>query len=516
MKKLPVLLLFLAFSARAGLTVDPIPAITAVNATQTSGAQKTQVVDPSGNAVTSSTIAGGHQALDVNAVGIATATVGDLSASGTLTTTCSGGPASGSCPTGSTVLLPINGVASAQASFSGTFSGATVSIDGTVDGTNWVELLTATGVSNVYSQTPFDPSSGVSGKWRVFRIAGLTQLRARLQTLSSGSVSVEMNASIGSNLAEAVQLNAANFLDTAYLNDGSGNPISSSSGSLDTNVTNTVPVSQSGTWTTGRTWDLSNSTDSAACYQGGSWTAGRTWTLSSGSDSVAATQSGTWTTARSWNLSSGSDSVAATQSGTWTQRLQDGSGNAITSQANGAQRALDVGVDVAGVQVDPRARTWNLSNSSDSVAAFQGDGAWTVQGDTASGSTDSGNPVKVGGIYNSTLSAVSTGQRKNLQVNQYGELDVRPQNRYAHYAGAATNTVKTGPGIFSALCVNAGTGSTTATIYDNTSGTGTVIAAIAFNAGSTIPTCIRYDVPFSTGLTITTTVGGTDITVLYQ
>ncbi len=49
-----------------------------------------------------------------------------------------------------------------------------------------------------------------------------------------------------------------------------------------------------------------------------------------------------------------SGTVAATQSGNWSQRLQDGAGNNITSQANGAQRALDVGVNVAGVQIDPR------------------------------------------------------------------------------------------------------------------------------------------------------------------
>lgn len=36
-------------------------------------------------------------------------------------------------------------------------------------------------------------------------------------------------------------------------------------------------------------------------------------------------------------------------------KAQDGAGNALTSQVNGSQRAIDVGVDVAGVQVDPRA-----------------------------------------------------------------------------------------------------------------------------------------------------------------
>lgn len=37
--------------------------------------------------------------------------------------------------------------------------------------------------------------------------------------------------------------------------------------------------------------------------------------------------------------------------------LYDGSANAITSQVNGAQRALDVGINVAGTQVDPRTQT---------------------------------------------------------------------------------------------------------------------------------------------------------------
>lgn len=38
-----------------------------------------------------------------------------------------------------------------------------------------------------------------------------------------------------------------------------------------------------------------------------------------------------------------------------TNKNQDGAGNSLTSQTNGSQRALDVGVNVAGIQVDPRA-----------------------------------------------------------------------------------------------------------------------------------------------------------------
>lgn len=199
-------------------------------------------------------------------------------------------------------------------------------------------------------------------------------------------------------------------------------------------------------WVTSRNWTLSNSTDSVASVQSGTWTTGRTWTLSNGTDSIAAVQSGNWAvrlqdgvgnalssstssptgseqalivrnipsgtqnvsqgtspwvTSRNWNLISASDSVSAVQSGTWTvqqgtppwsvsqsgnwsMRLQDGSGNNISSQASGGQRALDIGIDVAGTQVDPRTRTWTLSDPSDTVKADQGtaaslSGKWPVQ-----------------------------------------------------------------------------------------------------------------------------------------
>lgn len=47
-----------------------------------------------------------------------------------------------------------------------------------------------------------------------------------------------------------------------------------------------------------------------------------------------------------------------------------------------------------------------------------------MTGNIASGATDSGNPVKVGGIYNSTLPTFTTGQRGDLQVNNRGSLNV--------------------------------------------------------------------------------------------
>lgn len=49
--------------------------------------------------------------------------------------------------------------------------------------------------------------------------------------------------------------------------------------------------------------------------------------------------------------------------------IHDGSGNSLTSQVNGSQRALDVGIDVAGIQVDPR--SIRALTSADTVTVVQ-------------------------------------------------------------------------------------------------------------------------------------------------
>lgn len=48
----------------------------------------------------------------------------------------------------------------------------------------------------------------------------------------------------------------------------------------------------------------------------------------------------------------------------------------------------------------------------------------TVDGTVASGATDSGNPIKVGGRYNATPPALSDGQRADLQLDSSGRLQV--------------------------------------------------------------------------------------------
>jgi hypothetical protein len=134
---------------------------------------------------------------------------------------------------------------------------------------------------------------------------------------------------------------------------------------VDANITNaTLAVTQSGLWSTGRTWALAFGTDSINAVQSTSpWVVSGTVTANIGTTNGLALDS---------SLTTIDNDIKASQ----PRKLQDGSGNNITSQVSGSQRALDVGINVAGVQVDPRAI--RALTSSDVVTANQGGAPWSV------------------------------------------------------------------------------------------------------------------------------------------
>ena len=64
-----------------------------------------------------------------------------------------------------------------------------------------------------------------------------------------------------------------------------------------------------------------------------------------------------------------------------------------------------------------------------------------IVGNVASAATDSGNPVKIGGIFNTTQPTVTTGQRVNLQCNNRGGLIVaNGANPFTVQPGNTANT----------------------------------------------------------------------------
>lgn len=100
--------------------------------------------------------------------------------------------------------------------------------------------------------------------------------------------------------------------------------------------------------------------------------------------------------------------------------------------------------------------------------------------------------------------------------NASGRALVEQRNSYTNITSATTTTVKSGAGFLHLIMINAAVASATITIYDNTSAAGTKIATITMPAtllSSQI--VLRFDVSFSTGLTIVTT-GAEDLTVSWR
>ena len=77
---------------------------------------------------------------------------------------------------------------------------------------------------------------------------------------------------------------------------------------------------------------------------------------------------------------------------------------------------------------------------------------------------------------------------------------------YSHVSTATTTTSKSGKGFLHTFCNNSPVASSSATAYDNTAGSGTVLFAITLPATlvGEGPNCATYDLAFTTGLTVVT------------
>ena len=103
-----------------------------------------------------------------------------------------------------------------------------------------------------------------------------------------------------------------------------------------------------------------------------------------------------------------------------------------------------------------------------------------------------------------------------LASNHSDIVTKKSASSYAHLNSTGTTTIKSGAGILRRVVINTKGGITnTLTIYDNTSGSGTVIAAIDTVNG--VLGHFEYNVAFSTGLTVVNATGtSADITVIYE
>ncbi len=125
------------------------------------------------------------------------------------------------------------------------------------------------------------------------------------------------------------------------------------------------------------------------------------------------------------------------------------------------------------------------------------------------------NTLQFFGFIDNTNAAGSTTnvtvQTANLSVYRLGEFETQPVQ--AHITTANTYNLKYGPGILHKVTLNTPTG-TLITLYDSTTGSGTVLAAINTPAQAN-PVTLTYDFQFSNGLTVVTT-GTWDANVIFQ
>lgn len=119
----------------------------------------------------------------------------------------------------------------------------------------------------------------------------------------------------------------------------------------------------------------------------------------------------------------GTFAVQASQSGTWNI----GTVTALTGITN----ALPAGSNVIGHVITDTGSTTAVTGT---VAVTQSTSPWVIGGNVASGATDSGNPVKVGGVNNTTQPTLTDGQRGDLQT------DTRANLKTVLYANNTTTT----------------------------------------------------------------------------
>lgn len=248
--------------------------------------------------------------------------------------------------------------------------------------------------------------------------------------------------------------------------------------------------------------------------------------------------------------------------------LSDGEGSALSTDASGriliggggvASGATDSGnpVKVGGVynssaptltdgqrgdlQLDAAGNLKTTFSSAIDIeigAVEIKDGTTDARVSAKTDNTAAGTPVvlSVGGKYNASAQTYDDGDQAILQTDINGNtlissatkiagedltndvMKVEQRFSYAQIAaGQATTTVKSGAGFLHAIVFNGpATATNVTTVYDNTAGSGTVIA-IPLATAVVSPTTVIYDVSFATGLTIVTaTANGANMTISYR
>lgn len=158
----------------------------------------------------------------------------------------------------------------------------------------------------------------------------------------------------------------------------------------------------------------------------------------------------------------------------WFTKVTDGTNTAAVKAASTAAVATDPSLVIA---ISPNSPIPTGSNVIGSVN--QASAPWQFVGNIASGSADSGNPLKIGGVFNTTQPTVTTGQRVDAQMTARGSLiiatGVDPLN-----INNITGTISLPTG--AATSANQSLEVTSLQLIDNIVGSGPAAGAAATNS----------------------------------
>lgn len=162
----------------------------------------------------------------------------------------------------------------------------------------------------------------------------------------------------------------------------------------------------------------------------------------------------------------------------------------------------EIGTAAAPFRVDPTGTT-----------------AQPASGDVAHAAADSGNPVKIGGRYTTSIPSLSNNNRGDAMLDKFSNLRVNHGGTsFVAYSTAQTGTViKSGAGRLVRVCLTTkGANTDTLQLWDNTAASGTSIADVTEGGTATTLSCMQLDLEFATGLTITTVGTTSRWTLVYE
>lgn len=305
-----------------------------------------------------------------------------------------------------TVTFAINGLTTTLFKVTGTFVG-TIIIEGSNDlfvtaGQQlqfMIEPAAWTQSNQVISQTT------LAGYYRVLNPAGYPRIRARMSAYTSGSVTIVWSGSVGQSASTVVNSDPFNFNSQIV-----GNVASGAADTIGYNNVNPVKIGGKynaalPTFTDGNRGDvqidingrLITSTEQAQ----GSTTSGQRGGLVQGAVTTAAPS---YTTAQTSPLS----------------LTTAGSLRADMASVGGTALALGQTTMAASIPVTLASNQSALAVSNATSSNFNAE----VEGQAASGAAKAGNPVQVGGVFNTTQPTVTNGQAVEAQSTARGAIIV--------------------------------------------------------------------------------------------